>query len=532
MSVERILIVDDDEMVRSGLVLDLEGEGYEVVAAASAEEALSALEREPVHLVLSDLVMAEMDGMALLQWVRTHMPDVAFIIITGHGTVGRALEAVRGGASDFIQKPADTDTIRRCVRSSLDGARLRRSLQADRRKEQEQRDVRQKQWIREQRMLSLGRLADGVSDYLADVLEPLFRTHAEMTRLLPEDHTLRARADEIEYAARKAYALIQDLHTIGHGAQLRVELLQLEDIVNDYLRSDDMRVLQQKAQHVRFDFQSGVSLSRVHGSATQIEAVLKNLVVHALEGMPDGGALRIALTTEQVEPRDADHGGGGTYVVLKVEDTAPNFPAQDPERVFEPFQPRIIGDQTASTGLSLSVVYRVMQEHRGFVEVRSRENGGTSYRLYFPVAGHAQDSAPGNGEDFSGHETILILDDNKDHREYAARLLQRMGYQVVMAENGQAAIERFREARRSGGRWKIDLAVLDLVLGDALDGVETYKKILEIQPGQKGILASGFAEYSRMQEARELGLSRHVQKPYTQAALGEAVRAELDKGGA
>lgn len=532
MSVERILIVDDDEMVRSGLALDLEGEGYEVVTATSAEEAWNALEREPVHLVLSDLVMAEMDGMGLLQRVRKHMPDVAFVIITGHGTVGRALEAVRGGASDFIQKPADTDTIRRCIRSALDDARLRRSLQSDRRKEQEQRDARQKQWIREQRMLSLGRLADGVSDYLAEVLEPLFRTHAEMTKLLPEDHTLRARADEIEYAARKAYALIQDLHTIGHGAQLRMELLQLEDIVNDYLRSDDMQAVQRMAPHVCFEFQSDVSLSQVYGSATQIKAALKNLVMHALEGMPDGGELCIALATEQVESRGTDHEGGGTYVVLKVQDTAPNLPAQDPERVFEPFQPRIIGDQTASTGLSLSVVYRVMQEHRGFVEVRSRENGGTNYRLHFPVVGHAQDSVPGDGENFSGHETILVLDDNKDHREYAARLLERMGYRVVLAESGQAAIERFREARRSGGRWRIDLAVLDLVLGDTMDGVDTYRKILEIHPGQKAVLASGFAEYSRMQEARELGLSRYIQKPYTQASLGEAVRAELDKGGA
>ncbi len=531
MTTERILIVDDDEMVRTGLALDLEGEGYDVLTASSAEEALSALDREPVHLILSDLVMVEMDGMDLLHRVRRQLPDVAFVIITGHGTVGRALAAVRSGANDFIQKPADSDVIRQRVRTVLDDARLRRTLQSDRRKERERRDEVQKRWIREQRMVSLGRLADGVSEYLADVLEPMFRCHAELVQVLPSDHPALEHADEINYAARKADALIRDLHTIGHGAQLRVELLQLEDIVHEYLRSDEVEKLKRLAPRVKFLYSADAQLPRVNGSSTQIEAVIKNLVVHALEGMPDGGELSMSLRAEQVEPGNGEFGGGegGLFVAVKIQDTAPDQPAQDLERVFEPFQPRKVGDRVSSTGLSLSVVYRVLQEHRGFVDIQYREGAGTTYTLYFPAAGHSQDTGPADSEDYSGHETVLVLDDSKAHREMAAELLQRLGYHVITAEDGPSAIERFREARKSGGRWKIDLAILDLVLGDAFDGLEAYKQILEICPGQKAILVSGFAEYSRIVEARKLGLSRYLQKPYCLQTLGQAVRAELDK---
>ncbi len=531
MTTERILIVDDDEMVRSGLALDLEDEGYEVFSAASAEEALEALEREPVHLVLSDLVMAEMDGMDLMRRVRKRMPDIAFVIITGHGTVGRALEAVRCGANDFLQKPADSDTIRERVRSVLDDLRLRRTLQADRRKEQERRDERQKRWMREQRMISLGRLADGVSEYLATVLEPMFRCHEEVVQTLPDDHPAQAHADDLEYAARKAQALIQDLHTIGHGSHLRVEELQLEDIINEYFQSDEMERLKRLAPQVRFSYQVDEGLPLVNGSSTQIKAVIKNLVVHALEGMPDGGTLSVSLHADRVQadPDRAINGEAGVYVLLNIEDTGGDAPAEELERVYEPFQARRVGDRVSSTGLSLGVVYRVMQEHGGFVDIRHRPGQGTTYTLCFPAVAAELEIVEDEGDGFSGHETILVVDDSRKHRDQAAELLQELGYQVVTAEDGRGAVQQFLKARKSGGRRTIDLVVLDLVLGDAFDGLETYKKILEIQPGQKAILASGFAEYSRIIEARKLGLSRYLQKPYCRDALGQAVRAELDK---
>ncbi len=530
MNVERILIVDDDELVRSGLALDLEDEGYEVFTASSAEEAMSILQQNPVNLVLSDLVMAEMGGMDLLQRVRHHQPDTAFIMITGHGTVGRALEAVRSGANDFIQKPADSEVIRQRVRAVLDDLRLQHNVLADRRKEQERREAQQKRFIRDQRMVSLGRLADGVSEYLSKVLEPMFKCQKEVFDTLPPDHPAHAHAEDVEYAARKAMSLIQDLHTIGHGARLRVELLQLEDIIHDYLRSEEVESLKRLAPRVQFAYRADAELPRVSGSSTQIQAAIRNIVAHSLEGMPDGGELAMTLTTEHVDVVQGDYGeSGGTHVVLMIQDTAACPPAQDPERIFEPFQPRKIGERVSSTGLSLSVVYRVMQEHRGFVDVLNREGGGTEYRLYFQAAARGDEETKTRPGDMSGHETILVLDDNEAHRALAAGILERLGYHVVLAGNGAEAIERFRQARASGGRRKIDLALLDLVLGDEFDGVETYKKIQEIQPGQKAILVSGFAEFSRVVEARKLGLSRHLQKPYSLEALGQAVREELNK---
>jgi CheY-like chemotaxis protein len=530
MSAERILVVDDDELVRTGLALDLEDEGYTVSTAASAEAAINMLEHESVELILSDLVMAEMDGLGLLSKARQRHPHIGFIVITGHGTVNRAMEAMRRGANDFIQKPAEPRVIRQRVRRLLDDVRLRRTMMEDRRKQRERRDVLQKKMLRDQRMITVGRLADGVSAYLDSTLQPLLACVNDLPDLLPEDHVLAERLDELSLSRRKAESLISDLKILGFESHPNMQPLQLETLVHHALTSDEVQQALQRADSVRLKLNLHPDLPAVLGSKSGLTTLVYNMVLHLLDGMPAGGQLEIDVHAETADEEDLYGEQHGRYVVLRMADTSPYPPVQDPDRMFEPFQARQVGDTLLSTGLTLSVVYRIIQEHHGYIDVEPRQGGGHVYCLAFPVApkqAEATTAAPTTQS--SRQETILVLDDNPEHRDRATAILQRLGYHVLTAANGAEAIELIRGARRNPDQPAIDLALLDLILGDAFDGLETYKEIIQFAPNQKAILVSGFADFSRIVEARQLGLTQCLQKPYRLDILGQAIRAELDR---
>jgi two-component system NtrC family response regulator len=124
-----ILVVDDDHRARTILEIDLR-DRYTVHLAASGREALTALEREPVQLILSDLRMADVDGMSLLEAVRANYPDVPFIMMTAYGTVENAVAAMKRGAFDYILKPIRIDEIELAIEKALSHANLvRENLQ-------------------------------------------------------------------------------------------------------------------------------------------------------------------------------------------------------------------------------------------------------------------------------------------------------------------------------------------------------------------------------------------------------------------
>jgi two-component system cell cycle sensor histidine kinase/response regulator CckA len=178
------------------------------------------------------------------------------------------------------------------------------------------------------------------------------------------------------------------------------------------------------------------------------------------------------------------------------------------------------------SGLGMTLVYRVVEDHQGYIDVTTRSGQGTSFTACFPVA-TAGGATLELKADYTGRETILVVDDYEEQRNTAAELLRDLGYQVFTASNGREAVKLFESAVRAGEQ-PIDVVVLDLVLGDDFDGVETYKSIIALKPGQKAVLVSGFADIARIVEARKLGLRQCIPKPYSLDTLGKAVRSELD----
>jgi two-component system, NtrC family, response regulator AtoC len=113
--VAHVLIVDDEVNIRRVLAAMLKREGYEVTTAADGEQALAALQKTPVHVVVTDLVMPRMGGMELLRRVTGDFPDVPVIVITAHGSVDSAVAALKAGAFDYITKPFEQDELKKVI---------------------------------------------------------------------------------------------------------------------------------------------------------------------------------------------------------------------------------------------------------------------------------------------------------------------------------------------------------------------------------------------------------------------------------
>jgi CheY-like chemotaxis protein len=193
----------------------------------------------------------------------------------------------------------------------------------------------------------------------------------------------------------------------------------------------------------------------------------------------------------------------------------------DLKRIFEPFYSKKEMGRSGS-GLGLSILYGIVRDHCAYIDVHSEIGVGSEFVAYFPVTREAVQEKPEVTFDCWGSESILVVDDVEQQREVVTKLLSSLGYNVVTAENGRAAVKYLRNAR-------VDLVLLDMIMEEDFDGLDTYRQIIEIHPEQKAIIVSGFSETGRVKKAQALGVGRYVRKPYTLDKIGRAVRAELDR---
>jgi DNA-binding response OmpR family regulator len=512
---ETILVVDDDELVRSGLAMNLERAGFRVHAAANSREAFAVIGEHTVDLVLCDLVLGDENGMDVLRQLQSSHPELAVVIITGHGSVKNALDALKGGASDYIQKPADPEEVLHRIHMVLDAATLRRTLTDERRKAEDRKRMMHAQLIRTERMSSLGTLAEGAAQDLRGILGPVESLPDEVRKGLDPLHEAHGKLIELDDALRKASAVIRDLEAIGKTGPGRRSRVDLSALVREYLRGPDAQRLHRQYPKVKIETCLASGLPGLSGSAVQLRQMIANLVINGVESMSGGGVLRLITSTEQGESRLGRFGRrpDGECVVLRIEDTANRLSDEDIERMFEPFYVRSRLGRRQISGLGMTLVYRVVEDHGGQIEISGADAAGNVLEVALPIAG-GDDQALELRADYSGRERILLVDDSEAQRSEATALLQEMGYEVIGAARCEEALAAIRKVQAERpGEMPFDLMVIDLVLGDALDGVETFRQALELAPGQRAVLASGFADIARIVEARKMGIRRCFQKP-------------------
>jgi PAS domain S-box-containing protein len=381
----------------------------------------------------------------------------------------------------------------------------------------------QEKIARLQKMESLGLLAGGVAHDLNNVLSGIV-SYPELLLLdLPENSRLRKPIETMQKSGHRAVAIVQDLLTVARGVATMKEPLDLNDIIREYLESPEFHELKEHHPAAKIKTNLDTDLLCISGSPVHIRKVVMNLVSNAAEAIEVNGTVAISTVNRYIDKplRGYDDVRTGEYAVLAVFDDGSGISSEDLERIFEPFYTKkVLG--RSGTGLGLAVVWNVVQDQKGYIDVQSTENG-TTFELYFPITRETiadRESSLPIGDYKGAGETILVVDDVATQREIACAMLSVLGYKTTAVSSGEEAVD-YLQAHT------VDLILLDMIMDPGINGRETYERVIKIHPNQKAIITSGFAETDDVREAQRLGAGPYIKKPLTLEKIGFAIKDEL-----
>jgi len=406
------------------------------------------------------------------------------------------------------------------VEVALDITEQRRAEEERRRLEARVRDA--------QKLESLGVLAGGIAhdfnNLLVGILGNVGLAHLDM----PPDSPLRPYCEQIEQAALRARDLTNQLLAFAGKGKFQIGAANLSDLVRD--TANLLRV--SIPRRVTLDLHLAPDLPPILADATQIRQVVMNLLTNASEAIGDSPGT-ITLVTGAVHA-DRQYLAGafvdedlpeGDYVFLDVSDTGCGMDAETQARIFDPF----FSTKFSGRGLGLAAVLGIVRGHRGAIRVYSEPGHGTAVKVLFPAAEKGTavphrppEEAPAPRDaDFRGSGTVLVIDDEPSVRDVARAILERAGFEVLVAASGREGLERFRACAD-----RIVAVLLDMTMPD-LAGEEVFAELRSIRPDVPVILSSGYNEQDATRRFAPAGLAGFIQKPYLPADLLSKVRAAL-----
>jgi len=375
-----------------------------------------------------------------------------------------------------------------------------------------------------QKMEAIGQLAAGVAHDFNNILT-VIQGHAALLGL-----TLGSAADapqseslhQIAKASARASTLVRQLLMFSrkHVMQFRNQNL------NETLRDVVMMLQRVVGEQVRIDFRPQDPIPPIHADSSMVEQIATNLAVNARDAMPKGGTISISTSLEKIHraptPMDPEQ-REGEFVCLTFGDTGIGMDTQILDRIFEPFfTTKPVGQ---GTGLGLSTVFGVVQQHHGWLEVESKPGCGTTFRIYFAaIAQPAEKTNSLLGATLRrGSETILVAEDEDALREMVAKILELQGYVVLEASSGHHAIEVWDQASRP-----IDLLLTDMIMPGSIMGGELAERLKARCPSLKVIYTSGYSPGMAGKDISLLEGRNFLPKPYTIGKLAQFVRECLD----
>jgi PAS domain S-box-containing protein len=371
---------------------------------------------------------------------------------------------------------------------------------------------------RAQRLEIAGRVAGQVAHDFNNLLGPL-TAYPELIRSETEPSSfIWQYTEEMEKAANKMSEINQQLLTLGRRGHYNLEPMSLNETVTEAVDQ-----IYPFPSFLTIEMNLSGNIETISGGKSQIYRALVNLIENARDAMRNEG--RIFITTQnllvQSQCGNLASVSTGKYVRLTIADTGQGMTEDIMARIFDPFFTTKSTDKKRGSGLGLSVVHSVMEDHNGYVDCTSKIGVGTEFHLYFPTSSKPLDK-PHEEQLKTGNEKILVIDDDEFQRNVACHLLEKLGYEVQIASSGEQALKILKNM-------KFDLLLIDMVMPGGLNGTETFRKALVIYPSQKAIIMSGYAESDSVEMAINLGAGGFIRKPLTIKSIANAVREELDK---
>ena len=366
------------------------------------------------------------------------------------------------------------------------------------------------QFLRAQRLESIGALASGISHDLNNVLTPILLS-AQLLQMLNKDERSQRLLQIQENSAKRGAALVKQVLAFAHGVEGERTILQVRHLILE------IQQIVKETFPTSIELYTDISpeLWTVFGDATQLYQVLLNLVVNARDAMPNGGTLRLVAENLVIEQNDARmnlDAQAGSYIIIDVSDTGSGIQPKILPQIFEPFF--TTKEFGKGTGMGLSTVFGIIKKHGGFVNVYSEVGKGTQFKVYLPVVSGTQKQQSEDFELPQGHqEGILVVDDEAPILEITKTALLTHNYKVFTANDGIEATTLYAEHQD-----EISLVLTDMMM-PSMDGSNTIRTLQKMNPQLKIIAASGLGSNEQVALSSGVGVKAFLLKPYTAKEL-------------
>lgn len=519
-----ILVVDDDKIDREAVKRYLSRPGTDIVCfeAETGAEAERYMADSKYDCVFLDYHLPDIDGISLLRKfydTETGLTPSPIVMLTGQGTEGVMIDAIRWGAQDYLVKDSlSRDAIFIALTKAREFFELKQS--------QHRAELLLRQ---SQKMDAVGQLTSGVAHDFNNLLTVILGNTRligkrlesdEDTDVIKEDVGKKVQA--IETAARKGADLVKRLMVFTRQRPLEQQIVD----INDHVREIHELLRRTLGEVIEIRTILAEDIWPVEIDPSQFENAFINMAVNSRDAMPKGG--RLTIETQNVVINNEytfSHPDvtEGEYVMLAISDTGIGMKPETAKRIFEPFfTTKAAGE---GTGLGLSMVYGLVRQSGGYIHVYSEVNQGTVFRIYLPKAeisdGDGRNSVP-DSELARGSETILVVEDDDEVRRIAVSMLETLGYKVLHAADGRMALEVLKREHRN-----IDLIFTDIVMPSGMGGIELVKKAKEYYPGIHVLYTSGYTE-NAIPDYQLITDTALICKPYRKEVLAGKIRQVLE----
>jgi PAS domain S-box-containing protein len=375
--------------------------------------------------------------------------------------------------------------------------------------------------LKAHKLESTGILAGGIAHDFNNLLTAILgNISLAQIHLKPGDKIFKM-LSKAEKSCMKAKNLTQQLITFAKREAPVKKTESLQGIVKDAVN------YALSGSNVKCQIEVAEDLWPVNCDQGQITQMLTNMVINAVEAMPEGGIMKVKAKNEQLAD-DMPPLAKGSYIRLSIKDHGAGIPQEHLSKIFDPYFSTKQRGALKGMGLGLSIAYSIVKNHDGHIWAESKPSGGSTFHVLLPAfGGKASEVNKHEKKPISGSGKILVMDDEDLVRNIAGKVLKYLGYEVKFSKDGEDAIEQFKKARKS--ERPFDAVILDLTIPGGMGGKETIEKLREIDKGIKAIISTGYSDDPIISNYRDHGFSGVVSKPYTTEELSEVLHDVLSR---
>jgi DNA-binding response OmpR family regulator len=487
-----LLLIEDEANLRHNLTVLLEGEGYHVVGAEDGAVGIQKLQEEPFDLVITDVVMPEVDGFQVMEYLRDHVPDVVVVAITAYASTESAIEALRRGAYDYLAKPFDVDLMQIVVKRALEKARMQKAFrhymgelecqveertrhlaEANINLEQSMEELRatQEQLVQTERFRALGEVTASVAQDLGGSLAMIVGFAQVLAKIAPAENRMKAQLEQIGEVAFGCHEIVKNLVNFAWKQASQKVQTHLNALCEEMLEG---LTSQADLSHIVVERRLDGSLPLIMADPHQLLQAFTNIALNAcrtitsdrrggrltVETKWSDGVIQVAFQVDELGVAKGHHGG-----------------------LLDPFL--TIRESTGTLGLSLA--YGIIREHGGKMTVHSIPEEGATYVVELPIREHLPSTfMPPSGElAVVGRRRVLVVDADEENLALLQEVIHHLGHDADGGSSAQQALQKIADR-------DYDLVITDIHL-PGLDGVYLYQRLRELRPelAQRVIFISG-----------------------------------------